>query len=106
PPEGKPAGAAGGPGEGQAGDLEGPVPAEDLGQLDDGPRRRRRCVDVEPEVIVLPLRPETGGALRAVAASQGLRRQPSKTAGAVSAQRRRAWSSCWQGNAVAASGIA
>ena len=46
------AAAPAGPDQGQAGHLEGHLPAEGFGQLDDGPGRHRRPVVADPEVIV------------------------------------------------------
>jgi large subunit ribosomal protein L1 len=75
---------------------EGPVPAEDLAELDHGPGRDRRPVDADPEVIV------TTRLLRRARATsfEGIAPQgatPSKTAGAVRAMRRRAGSSVRHG---------
>src|SRR5690606_41658974 len=103
-----PEGAAAGPDQGQAGDFQGTVPAEGLAELDNGPGRDRRPGFAVPEVMQYPGPPHGWVArvhvLRAVGACMD--RQPSKTAGAVGAHRRRAWMLAMAGNRRRCSGVA
>src|SRR5690606_18634769 len=86
--------------------LEGHLPAEGIGQLDDGPGCHCRPVDADPEVTVSSGRGTSGIVPVILKAPCRLVRdgQPSKTAGAVSAYRRRAGRSIWQGVAAGTAG--
>src|SRR5690606_21283437 len=96
------------PGQGQAGRGQGPVPAEDLAELDHGRRRGRGPGLAGTGEVNSFTRP--GESSRAVvfegAGTGSPGPEPSKTAGAVRARRRRAGKHDWQGFAVAASGTA
>ena len=64
--------AAARPDQGQAVDRQGPVPAEDLAELDDGPRRDRRPVDAGAEVIVSTPSPTASASQQVLRASRRL----------------------------------
>ena len=82
----QPARAAGGPGQGQAVGRQGPVPAENVVELDHGRRHRRRPVLAEPrEVSEQHGRECRPGRKILKAPLRNLAAEPSKTAGAVSA---------------------